>query len=164
MKFLTLCIFLIALSLAASCSALQRTVITDNSTLQRKLKALPLISEDLSFAKDFVRTLNDAGWIVREVHHSKFNSFFKESSKAAFIRTDKGAIEAIFFESDADVKQIRVSEAQTGDLKYHSYLVQKLPLTNQRIEGGETYFAKYRNVFIITINSELSDDLNQLPR
>jgi hypothetical protein len=110
-----------------------------------------------------VQSLSDAGWVIREVRHSKFNGFFTDSRNAAFIRTEGGVIEAVFFESDADVRQIQVSEEQTRDAKYHRYLIRKAPLTDQRIEGGEPcYFTKYRNVFVLTNDRKLNDELKRL--
>jgi hypothetical protein len=120
------------------------------------------VPDELSFAKDFLQSLVDAGWTVREVRNSKFNSFFRDTGKAAFIRTERGVVEAVFFESEAEVEQISVSEQQTGDLRYRRYIVRKPPLTNQRIEGGAScYFTKHRNVFIITTDPDLNDALKE---
>lgn len=163
MKSLALFIIFAALSLTASSCAFQNKTVTSSPPSSQKADVSHLVADDLSFAKDFVQSLSDAGWKIQEVSPSKFNGFFADSRQAAFIRTDKGIVEAVFFQSKADVEQIQVSEEQTGDLQHHRYVVQKLPATNQRIEGGACYFTKYRNAFIITIDRELYDALSHLP-
>lgn len=163
MKSLALCLILVLLSFAGLSCAFQNKTVTSSPPSPQKANVSNLVADDLGFAKSFVKSLSDAGWTIQEVRHSKFNSFFSDSRQAAFIKTDKGIIEAVFFQSKADVDRIQVSERQTGDLQYHLYTVQKLPTTNQRIEGGVCYFTKYQNVFIITTDHELNDALNRLP-
>ena len=163
MRSLALSIILVALSLMALSCAFQNKTVTSSLPSPQKADVSHLVADDLSFAKDFVQSLSDAGWTIQEIHHSKYNGFFGDSRKAAFIKTDKGIVEAVFFQSKADVEQIQVSEERTKDSQYHRYVVQKLPTTNQRIEGGICYFTKYRNAFIITTDRELNDALSRLP-
>ena len=113
MKSLVLCIVLVTLSLTASSCAVQSKTVTASLPPSQKADVSNLISEDLSFAKEFVQSLSDAGWTIQEISHSKFNGFFADSRNAAFIRTDKGEVEAIFFQSKDDVDQIRVTEDRT---------------------------------------------------
>jgi hypothetical protein len=162
MKSLALCFIYVALSLSALSCAPQRASVAPVAPYMRKADVSRLVPADLSFAKDFVQTLSDAGWEIREVSNSKFNGFFPDTEKSAYIETDKGVIEAIFFQSKADVEQIQVSEVKDKSSGYHGYTVRKPPATNQRIEGGDCYFKKYRNVFVITSDREANDALNQL--
>jgi len=163
MKSLMLCIVLVALSLTASSCAFKSKTDTAFLPPAQKADVSHLISKDLSFAKDFVQALSDADWEIQEVRHSKFNSFFADSRNAAFIRTDKGVVEAVFFQSKDDVEQIRVSEEPTEDSNIHRYTIQKLPKTNQRMEGRYWHFTKYRNAFVITIDREAHEALSRLP-
>ena len=163
MKSLALCIVLVGLSLAMISCAFQNKTASPSAVSAQKTDVSHLFGDDLNFTKDFVQSLSDAGWTIQEVHHSKFNGFFGDSRKAAFIKTSKGVVEAVFFQSKAEVEQIRVREEQTGVSGYHRYIIEKLPMTNQRIEGGVCYFTKYRNLFIITTERELIAALDQLP-
>ncbi|MDQ3907725.1 MAG: hypothetical protein M3268_05210 [Acidobacteriota bacterium] len=95
------------------------------------------------------------------MHRSNFESFFRETHRAAYIETDKGVLEAIFFDRDADVEQIRVSEEPMRDAGYHEYVVQT-PKTTRKIAGAASYFTKRRNVFITTSDPGLIDALNRL--
>ena len=162
MKSLALCFIYVGLSLSALSCASPRTSVAPIAPYMRKADVSHLVPADLSFAKNFVQTLSNAGWEIREVSHSKFNGFFRDSEKAAFIRTDKGVIEAIFFQSKADVEQIQVIEVQNKSLGYFRYTLVKPPVTNQRIEGGDCYFTKYKNVFVITSDRGANDALNRL--
>lgn len=40
--------------------------------------------------RGLVQLLSDAGWPVRAVLPSKYNGYFRETGRAAFIETDKG--------------------------------------------------------------------------
>jgi hypothetical protein len=164
MQSLALCLIYFGLSLSAlSCASQRTTGVASVAPYMQRADVSHLVPVDLSFAKNFVQTLSDAGWEIREVSHSKFNGFFPDTEKAAFIRTDKGVVEAIFFQSKADVEQIQISEVQDKSLGYHRYMVRKLPVTNQMIEGGDCYFTKYQNVFVIASNREVNDALHRLP-
>jgi hypothetical protein len=45
----------------------------------RKADVSRRVPAELSFAKDFVQTLSDAGWEIREVSNSKFNGFLPDT-------------------------------------------------------------------------------------
>jgi hypothetical protein len=153
--------FLVAVSLmAAACASRSQTTVLP-VTVARARDVSPLVPADLSYARGFVQLLSDAGWSIEAVYPSKFNSFFRETRKAAFIKTDKGVVEVVFFDQDAEVEQIQVREEQSEVSGYHKYSVQT-PLTKQRVEGAASYFTKHRNMFIITIDRELNDALNRL--
>lgn len=120
-----------------------------------------LVPADFSYAKDFVQLLNDSGWSVRAVRRSNFESFFRETHRAAYIETDKGVLEAVFFDSDDEVEQIRVGEEPGRAANYHEYVV-RTPETTRRIGGAPFYFAKRGNVFITALDPKLCDALNRL--
>ena len=122
----------------------------------------PLVPAELSYAKEFVQFLNDSGWSIQTVQPSKFNGFFRETKKAAYIETDKGVLEVVFFDTNAAVEHIQITEAARGAPNNHVYVI-KYADTTQRTEGaGATYFTKYRNMFIITIDRDLNDRLHLL--
>jgi hypothetical protein len=163
MKLLRLRGILFALTLAAmSCAPQPRSVVPSVKLAQTaKVDVSQLVPADLSYAKDFVQFLSDSGWSVQGVHRSKFESFFRETNKAAYLETERGIFEVVFFDQDADVEQIRVSEEQGASANHHKYTVQT-PKTNRRIEGGVCYFTKRRKMFIITSDRELNDALDRL--
>lgn len=161
MRKVALCGFLIALSLLALSCATQSKMAAPPVSAAPKRDVSRLVPAELGYAKEFVQSLSDSGWTVEAVYPSKFNSFFRETANAAFIQTDKGAVEVVFFKNDDDVAQIEVREEEGEGSQYRKYLVQT-PMTKQRIEGAACYFTKHRNMFIITTDFELNDALNRL--
>jgi hypothetical protein len=121
----------------------------------------PLVPADLNYAKGFVQLLSDSGWSIQRVLPSKFNGFFRETKKAAFIETDKGILEVVFFGDDAEVERIQTNEEKSEIPNYHKYVVTSAK-TTRRIEGGATYFTKYRNMLIMTSDHDLNDKLRRL--
>jgi len=120
-----------------------------------------LVPTELNFAKEFVQFLVNSGWTVQPVRPSKLNGFFTKTQNAAWIDTDKGIMEVIFFDSDADVQQIQITEDSSDLPNYHKYLL-KTPTEMRRIEASPTYFTKYRNMLVVTIHAQLNKALNQL--
>lgn len=118
-----------------------------------------LVPADLSFAKDLVQLLSNGGWKVQRVLPSKFNGFFKETQKAAYIETNKGTLEAVFFDGEDEVRQILITEDNLSG--YHKYVL-KSAQTTQVIEGNAAYFRKYRNALIIATRQKTIDELNGL--
>jgi hypothetical protein len=161
MKLMAFLILLVTLaSVMVNCSS-QHSVTAPPSLVSQTKDVSPLVPADLSYAREFVQLLRDAGWSTQVVRHSKFNSFFRDTNKAAFIMTDKGVVEVIFFDREDDVEQIRVQEDESPST--YRYIIEKPPRTKQSIVGGSpTYFIKHRNMFMITIDPDLSDGLNRL--
>jgi hypothetical protein len=164
MKLLTLCGILTMLSLSTmSCAPQPRSVVPSVPVAQSaKVDVSQLVPADLGYAKEFVQRLSDSGWSVQGVHRSNFESFFRETNKAAYLETDRGIFEVVFFDQDMDVEQIRVSEEAGASPNSHKYTIQT-PKTNRGIEGGICYFTKRRNMFIIMSDRELKDALDRLP-
>ena len=122
----------------------------------------PLVPGELIYAKNFVQFLSDSGWSIQGVHRSMHESFFRETNKAAYLETDHGILEVVFFDTNAAVEQIQIIEEPSTSPNGHSYLI-KSTATTQRTGGfGPTYFTKYRNMFIITIDRELNDKLQEI--
>ena len=119
-----------------------------------------IVPGDLKFAENFVRLLVDSGWTVQPVRHSKMNGFFLETQEAAWILTDKGILEVIFFENRSRVEQIQITE-EASIPTYHKYVL-KTPTETRRIEGALTFFTKYHNMLIVTIDAHLKESLNQV--
>jgi len=120
-----------------------------------------LVPTEFNFAKEFVQFLVNSGWTVQPVRPSKLNGFFTKTQDAAWIETDHGIMEVIFFDNDGDVQQIQISEEGSDIPNYHKYVL-KLPTETRRIEASPTYFTKHRNMLIVTIDAQLNKSLNQL--
>ena len=69
-----------------------------------------LVPPTLSFANGFVQTLSDSGWSIERVGVSIYNGGMAGTTKAAWIKTDKGVLEVLFYETSAEVEKIQLEE------------------------------------------------------
>ena len=123
-----------------------------------------LVPPALSFANGFVQTLTDSGWSVERVALSLYNGGMAGTTKAAWIKTDKGVLEVLFYETSADVDKIQLKENDDSTPNYHKYTV-RWPNTDHAngFEGRlPVYFTKYRTMLIISYDRTLADALNKL--
>jgi hypothetical protein len=160
MRLISLC-SVVLLSLMLACASRSSIVAPPSSVVAQRTDVSSIVPGDLSFAKEFVQFLSDSGWQVQAVRPSKFNGFFRETNRAAWIETDKGTLEVVFFDNDTTVEQMQISEQRSRASDYHQYVV-RTAKTMQRIEGGATYFIKYRKLLIMTSDRDLNDVLNRL--
>jgi hypothetical protein len=123
-----------------------------------------LVPPTLSFANSFVQTLSDSGWSVEQVRLSIYNGGMAGTTKAVWIKTDKGVLEALFYETSAEVEKIQLKENGDSTPNYHKYTV-RWPNAD-RPNGFEgrlpVYFTKYRTMLIISYDRSLADALNKL--
>ena len=124
-----------------------------------------LVPARLSFATSFIQYLSDGGWKVRDVRDSIYNGgIIPETKRAAWIKTDQGILEALFFEKQADLEKIRIVEEPGSNASYHKYTVTTATST-QGMEGRlPVYFTKYRNALIVTYDRKLTERLMRLLR
>ena len=163
MKPVSLLIVLATMASAFTNCSSQGSVTAPPSAVTQAKDVSHLVPAELNYAREFVQFLSDAGWGIHLIRPSKFNSFFRDTNRAAFIRTDRGVVEVIFFDKEADVEQIQVDLQEDKLPKSHHYIIEKPPTTKQSlVGGGPTYFIKHRNMFMITIDRELSDELHRL--
>jgi hypothetical protein len=120
-----------------------------------------LVPKDLGFATAFVQTLSDSGWSVERVAYSKFNGGMLGTKKAAWVKTDKGVLEVLFFERSAEVEQIQIKEEADSTPSYHHYTVTRAKETHPWC-CAPVYFTKNRTMLIISYDRELADALNKL--
>jgi hypothetical protein len=123
-----------------------------------------LVPPTLNFANSFVQTLSDSGWSIKRVGLSIYNGGMGGTTKAAWIKTDKGVLEVLFYETSAEVKRIRLKENDDSTPNYHKYTV-RWPNTH-RPSGFEgrlpVYFTKYGTILIISYDRDLADALDKL--
>ena len=160
MRLLWLSVALASILLAA-CVSRPRTPDSLRAPIEQKLDASKLVPADLAFAKPLVQLLVDSGWAVQPVRPSKLNGFFLATNKAAWIDTDKGILEVIFFDNPAQVVQIQITEGRSAIASYHKYVI-KTPTETRRMEGSATYFTKHSNMLIVTIDARVKEALDQL--
>jgi len=124
------------------------------------------VPPQVSYAIGFVQRLSDGGLWIQRVALSKYNGGYFGPTKAVWVKTDKGILEAVFFDKPADLDRIQLQEDETGNPKNHKYTV-TLP-NGQTVtwDAGHAsvYFIKYRDTLIITRDGQLNEALNFLLR
>jgi hypothetical protein len=123
-----------------------------------------LVPPALSFANGFVQTLSDSGWSIERVSLSIYNGGMAGTTRAAWIKTDKGVLDVLFYETSAEVEKIELKENDDSTPSYHKYTV-RWPNTD-RLSGFEgrlpVYFTKYRTMLIMSYDRSVADALNKL--
>jgi hypothetical protein len=121
-----------------------------------------LVPAQISFATEFIQHLSNAGLTVQRVSLSKYNGGFFGPTKAAWIKTDKGVIEVVFFDKLDELEAIQLKEEESGNPNYHRYRI-TLTNTTHTIEGRlPVYFMKYQNKLVITYDRQFSETLTLL--
>jgi hypothetical protein len=125
-----------------------------------------MVPPQVSYATEFVQRLSDGGLWIQRVALSKYNGGYFGPTKAVWVKTDKGILEAVFFDKPAELDRIQLQEEETGNPKTHRYI---LTLPNGQIVKWDTghsavYFIKNRDALIITRAGELNEALNFLLR
>ena len=125
----------------------------------------PLKPTDVAYteAMEFSRFLNGKGIVVKSIHGSKLNGFFQGLEKAAFFRTDKGALEVIFFPKPAGAAQVRVTEQRREGRYVYSFEGQPHPNppADTFDASRRMYFLTHRDWFIVTYRKQLYDVLKR---
>lgn len=143
-----ICLIFLALALSSAASA-------------QSINVEPDIPAELSYVRDFVRFLQKAGLVVQKVQRSHLESEFKDVTKAAFITTNKGVVEVVFFPGITDAEKIRVTQYDlytSEPVVPHKYKIEGQPING---DGGPIhathplYFTTYKNWFIETTKCEL---------
>ena len=138
-----------------------RTSFIIASTPQRQ-DVSHLVPSSLTFATQFVQTLSDAGWIIEQVAGSKFNGGMMGTEKAAWVKTDRGVLEVLFFENREEVQQIQIKEEADSTPTYHKYTVTRGSESHPWQGRLPVYFTKYRTMLIVSCDQRLADALNKL--
>ena len=110
---------------------------------------------DIAYAEamEFGRFLSAHGLTVESLHRSKLESMFRRVEKAAFIKTDKGIVQVVFFPAPADAEKIKITYSKNvAETVPHKYVIEQ-PITadSQTIESAyPMYFTLHINWFIET--------------
>jgi hypothetical protein len=160
---------LLLLSLAACSSAPRATgrlgpTVTTSPVQAIAPTAIPW-STDLAFANPLVELLRGGALTVLSVRSSVYDGMFQSTYRAAWIETDRGIVEAVFFADPAEVEQIRVTPV-TGEVGRYIYKIQAPAPTlshDVTIDAGfPLYFTLQHSMFLVTSNAELDETLKRI--
>lgn len=130
----------------------------NNSADSNQLPGAVSIPQDLSYATEFVRFVQSTGLVVEEVLRSHHEAMLG-GNKAAFIRTNKGVIEVVFFPGEADAERITITYSRNPSSNVpHRYLINGESI-NGKSDTWEAAYPQYitlhKNWFITTSEYEL---------
>jgi hypothetical protein len=124
------------------------------------------IPADLSFSSSLAQRLSSSGLIVLSVQGSKWNGMFQTTSKAVWIETNKGIVEAVFFANSIEAQQIQVASLSNKIAGRYAYKIQASPPTlvhEVTIDSAfPLYFTAQDNMFLITSNADLYETLKRI--
>ena len=95
--------------------------------------------------------------MVHSVRHSTWNGFFNASEKAAWIETDRGIVEVVFFPTKADAERIRITPVDNAAAGRFRYMIQETPSNVARVvDGNRPLFFTIKDAqFLVTSSREL---------
>jgi hypothetical protein len=162
MKLLLWCSTILVMCFDAFGPAPQQTSSQATIAYQSKDSSI-LKPTDVAYVEaiEFARFLNGKGMIVKSVHGSKLNGFFRGVEKAAFFRTDKGIVEVIFFPELTGAERVQVTEQRRAGRYLYSFEGQSHP--NPQGDTFDSnrpmYFLMRRNWLIVPDSKEFYDSL-----
>ncbi|BDG62146.1 hypothetical protein [Caldinitratiruptor microaerophilus] len=112
----------------------------------------PLLSAD---SNQFVERLSKQGVEVEEVARSKWESFFPGGAhKAAWMRTNLGILDVIFFPEAEDADKIRITQIESDPGRYR-YRVEIDGWSSVIDSNAPELFTTRGNVFVVTRDAAL---------
>ena len=125
-----------------------------------------VISADLAFSTSLVQVLSQSGLSILSVQGSTYMAMFHSTNKAAWIKTNEGIVEAVFFADSAEVKQIQIKEQANETTMRYLYTIQAPPPTllhDLTIDAAfPLYFTTARDMLMETSSAELDKTLKQI--
>ncbi len=123
------------------------------------------IPTGLDRARALVQWLSDGGITVLSVRNSKEGALFQSANQAAWILTDKGIADAVFFIDPAETEHIQVTPLQRQEAGRYLYKVQApapTMLQPRTIDAAFPLYFQVRNgMFIETTSAELDQALRR---
>jgi hypothetical protein len=96
---------------------------------------------------------------VQKVALSKFNGGYFGPTKAAWIKTDHGILEVVYFDKPAELEAVKLIEETPPDADYHKYEI-VLAAKTERMEGTMPVFlAKFQDKLIVVSDRKLYEAL-----
>ena len=100
------------------------------------------------------------------VQSSTYMAMFPSTDKAAWINTNEGIIEVIFFADPSEVEQIDITEQPNQTAGRYLYIIQAPPPTllhDQTIDAAyPLYFTIRNDMLVITSSEELDKALKHI--
>ena len=158
---------------AVGCSTVHATSATDTSEPSvtvvpeqtRQPTTVPF-SSGLAFATPLIRTLNQSGIHVLSVRDSTFASMFPSTHEAAWIETDKGIVDVLFFATPEEASHISITESPNSPAGRFSYIIQAPSPTlqhDQTIDAAfPLYFTVGHGMLMVTSSQQLNEELKHL--
>jgi len=119
-----------------------------------------VVPPELAYASEFVGTLERAGLTVSKVARSHLDGMFVGTMRAAYIQTDLGVVEVVFFDGSGDAEKVRVrSESIEDPTVPYRYYVEGQPTNGQAGEwhtSRPAYFLSRGNLFIVTSEKSMA--------
>lgn len=145
---------LVVLGGLASCAGPSEQVSTESG----------MVPPDQAYAEEFVQSLADYGVAVHSVRQSKWNSFFPDTSDAAWIHTDQGVLNVVFFQTAARTDQIQVTPIADAPPDRSKYEVKDDGVRASRsIDAGQPlYFTIANDVFVVTSDPDLDETVKDM--
>ncbi len=124
------------------------------------------IPTELAFSIPLVQLLSQSGLTILSVRSSKYMSLFQSSNKAAWIETDEGIVEAVFFADPAETEQIHITQQSNVTAGRYIYVIQAPPpilLQDRTIDAAfPLYYTVERGMFMETSSAELDKTLKRI--
>ena len=121
-----------------------------------------LVPAQIPFAAEFAQRLSDGGWTVQKVALSKFNDGYFGPTKAAWIKTDHGILEVVYFDKPSELDAVKLVEESPAGTDYHKYEI-VLAAKTERMEGRLSVFlTKFQDKLIVTYDRKLNEALADL--
>jgi len=157
------------LLLTTACSATTPAHVANTATRPPLAASVSPVSDpatfdldDLSYTTEFVGMLRDAGLDVQSVQRSVWESFFPTTNKAAWIRTNHGIADVVFFPTSVVTEPLQIILSENEAQGRYVYRVQAQS-SEQSIDANRPlYFTQYRNLFIVTDSTELDASLKRI--
>jgi hypothetical protein len=125
-----------------------------------------VIPADLVFSTPLVQWLGRSGVKVLSVRSSTYMSMFHSTDHAAWIDTNKGIVEVVFFADHTEGKYIRIIPFPDYSARRFSYIVRApspIMLHDQTIDAAfPLYFTVERGMFMVTSSEELDKTLKSM--
>jgi len=121
-----------------------------------------LVPAQIGFATEFAQRLSDSGWRVQKVALSKFNGGYFGPTKAAWIKTDHGVVEVVYFDKPAELEAVKLIEETPPDAAYHKYEI-VLAAKIERMEGSMPVFlTKFQDKLLVVSDRKLNEALTDV--
>jgi hypothetical protein len=123
------------------------------------------VPTDLAFSMPLVEVLSRSGLRILSVQSSTFMSMFSTTDKAAWIQTDRGILDAVFFASPAEAARIHISLSKGEEGRFLYTLEAPPPTLAQDVTidaAFPLYFTVESGILMVTSSAELDQALKRI--